>query len=549
MAVPQLSFGSGQVINPYTSLQDALGKSGMLAQTMIAKDMAEQQDKADARALEELNMRKSEHQMKVDAVAQAAKEKTAANAYASGLSGVLSGGVVGVEDQKDLGALMNSEAARIRATNPQATDAEVSAKMDDYQKNVLPTMVSKFDRSPEEQLKALRSTNPLGGLSAIAPQTRIALLKEAEAPIEKQQAAAALAANKLEEQKIRAQEALMNRQLSTATQLAIANQGRQTQIDIAKANRENQAAIKEMELKARDHKTIDVLDDQGRPLLLTAAELKQAASEGKSFTLPTPNGNNSSISSNAKGKLNSDKEYTTMSGVTIPNFDLFGHGDTVKAGKYIDEVSGTGWTTKELQTGVNSFNLSTPFWKDRYIDEDNIDTILLPKELKDGSIIPASTAVAINKIRGLSLASDKNGKVKWGGTGKEVTGQELLELGFKKVNGVIVKNDASANTVISNLNKTGALLPSSTEADALYGGPVDPMETDFARRLRVAKAAEAAKLTGGGSLSSLLPIDPYSTVDDNELADINSLLAHRNANNTDVSGNNLIRLLGNKSLK
>ena len=134
---------------------------------------------------DELGMRKTEHQMKLDARDELLKEKTAANNYASGLSSVLSGGVVGVEDQKNLGDLMNSEAARIRATSPQATDAEVAAKMDDYQKSVLPTMVSKFDKSPEEQLKALRGTNPLGGLSAIAPQTRVALLKEAEAPLEK----------------------------------------------------------------------------------------------------------------------------------------------------------------------------------------------------------------------------------------------------------------------------------------------------------------------------------------------------------------------------
>lgn len=533
------SFNGGAVsmpnmVNPFTNLSNLL-----MTEQKLASDEAYKNSM--------LGIQQAEHQMKLDARDELLKEKIAANNYASGLSSVLSGGVVGVEDQKNLGDLMNSEAARIRATSPQATDAEVAAKMDDYQKSVLPTMVSKFDKSPEEQLKALRGTNPLGGLSAIAPQTRIALLKEAEAPIEKQQAAAAAYANKLEEQKIRAQEALMNRQLSTATQLAIANQGRQTQIDIAKANRENQVAMKELELKSKDHKTIDVLDDQGRPLLLTAAELKQAAAEGKSFTLPAP-GNGSGGSSNAKGKLNANKEYTTMSGVTIPDFAVFGHGDTAKAGKYIDKVAGSGWTTKELQTGVDSFNVSTPFWRDRYIDEDNIDTILLPKELKDGSIIPASTAVAISEIRGLSLATDKNGKVKWGGTGKEVTGQELLELGFRKVNGVIVKNDASANTVISNLNKTGALLPSSTKADALYGGPIDPMETDFARRLRVTKAAEAAKATGGNS-SSLLPIDPYSTIDDNELDNINAILSHRNANNTDLSGNNITRLFSNKPLK
>ena len=534
--------GSSQAM---ANAQRGIGQAGQIADSVLDNYRKDETLKLQE---QQLGMQKAEHQMKLDARDELLKEKTAANNYASGLSSVLSGGVVGVEDQKNLGDLMNSEAARIRATSPQATDAEVAAKMNDYQKSVLPTMVSKFDKSPEEQLKALRGTNPLGGLSAIAPQTRIALLKEAEAPIEKQQAAAAAYANKLEEQKIRAQEALMNRQLSTATQLAIANQGRQTQIDIAKANRENQVAMKELELKSKDHKTIDVLDDQGRPLLLTAAELKQAAAEGKSFTLPAPGNGSGGGSSNAKGKLNANKEYTTMSGVTIPDFAVFGHGDTAKAGKYIDKVAGSGWTTKELQTGVDSFNVSTPFWRDRYIDEDNIDTILLPKELKDGSIIPASTAVAISEIRGLSLASDKNGKVKWGGTGKEVTGQELLELGFRKVNGVIVKNDASANTVISNLNKTGALLPSSTKADALYGGPIDPMETDFARRLRVTKAAEAAKAAGGNS-SSLLPIDPYSTIDDNELDNINAILSHRNANNTDLSGNNITRLLSNKPLK
>ena len=73
--------GNGHVVNPYTALQDALGKSGMLAQNMIAKDMAEQQDKADARALEELNMRKAEHQMKVDAEKRALEELANTKAF------------------------------------------------------------------------------------------------------------------------------------------------------------------------------------------------------------------------------------------------------------------------------------------------------------------------------------------------------------------------------------------------------------------------------------------------------------------------------------
>lgn len=66
MAGPQLNFGGTTVVNPYESLINVLGKNGALAQTMIAGDEAKRHDQDRLLRQQQLDMQKTEHQMKVD---------------------------------------------------------------------------------------------------------------------------------------------------------------------------------------------------------------------------------------------------------------------------------------------------------------------------------------------------------------------------------------------------------------------------------------------------------------------------------------------------
>ena len=174
------SFNGGAVaipemINPFKNLSNLL-----LAEQKQATDEAYKN--------EVLGMQKAEHQMKVDAVAQAAKEKEAANRYADVLGAATSGNVIGVPDQKILGeqvAAMGEKAQAAYASGNKGLGDEIVAQQESYVNSVLPKMTKAYKANPEAQLQVLRGTNPLGGTADLAPQTRLALLKEAEAPIEK----------------------------------------------------------------------------------------------------------------------------------------------------------------------------------------------------------------------------------------------------------------------------------------------------------------------------------------------------------------------------
>ena len=164
-----------QLINPFTNARNAI-----LTDEKLAADEAYKQQM--------LGMQQAEHQMKVDAVAQAAKEKEAANKYADALGAATSGNVIGMPDQKALGervALLGSQADAARLAGDTTTQNKLIAEQQSYINGVLPKMTKAYEASPEAQLQVLRGTNPLGGTADLAPQTRLALLKEAEAPIEK----------------------------------------------------------------------------------------------------------------------------------------------------------------------------------------------------------------------------------------------------------------------------------------------------------------------------------------------------------------------------
>lgn len=145
-----------------TSINNMIEKDRIDAERLAAKERAD--------AL--FSMQKEDHQMKVDDNKAKILEKSTANEYAKQLESALSGNVVGLQDQKALTAISMD-----KDLSPEAKAAKIDA--------LLPQMTKSYEKSPEAQLQVLRSTNPLGGLGAINPQTRVALLKEAEAPLEK----------------------------------------------------------------------------------------------------------------------------------------------------------------------------------------------------------------------------------------------------------------------------------------------------------------------------------------------------------------------------
>lgn len=158
------------------TLQEAMagasGFTGALGKLGTDINAIDEAARLKARQDELFNMQKAEHQMKVDDVKQKLLEKEQANRYASVLAAATSGNVVGLDDQAKLVAI---------AQNTKLTPEQQATKIE----NLLPAMTKAYEKSPEEQLKVIRASNPLGGLADINPATRIALLKEAEAPMEK----------------------------------------------------------------------------------------------------------------------------------------------------------------------------------------------------------------------------------------------------------------------------------------------------------------------------------------------------------------------------
>ena len=211
MAISKLDFARGHVVNPLDSIGDDLLKFGS------SLNQQEKDRLAAERQNELLAMQKQEQQMKVDAVAQAAKEKQAANTYADVLGAATSGNVVGLADQKLLGdkvSALGDQATAAYAGGDKVLGDKLVAEQESYINSVLPKMTKAYEASPEAQLQVLRGTNPLGGTADLAPQTRLALLKEAEAPIEKMQATNAAYAAKLEEAKVRAAERAHDKSLA-----------------------------------------------------------------------------------------------------------------------------------------------------------------------------------------------------------------------------------------------------------------------------------------------------------------------------------------------
>ena len=473
MAISRLDFARGHVVNPLDSIGDDLLKFGnSLHQQEKDRLAAERQN-------ELLAMQKQEHQMKVDAVAQAAKEKQAANTYADVLGAATSGNVVGLADQKLLGdkvGALGDQAAAAYAGGDKVLGDKLVAEQESYINSVLPKMTKAYEASPEAQLQVLRGTKPLGGTADLAPQTRLALLKEAEAPIEKMQATNAAYAAKLEEAKIRAAERAHDKSLAA-----------QQAMVLAKFNADNRMEIAKMQQAGKTNKdpndAMTILATvNGEEILMSPNKIEEARGKGAKITAmrkigtdPDGESGGGSGGSGGDGKASTKYENGVLSvgGVRIPDQDaslfgihIAGRGDTRTTARTVENLLGLGYKAKNIQEALDKQNLDM----DNKLSVDNVDNVLPPMQLEDGTVIPASTALSIQEKLGKDLIVDSKGKLAFSGAKRSLTKDDLKELGFAERSGAVLPPEGAGGVLgAPGATPTPTVLPKPTQSSIGQG--------------------------------------------------------------------------------
>ena len=468
------SFNGGAVampemINPFKNLSNLL--------------LAEQKQADDAAYKNEmLGMQRADQQMKLEAVAQAAKEKEAANKYADVLGAATSGNVIGVPDQKILGeqvAAMGEKAQAAYASGNKGLGDEITAQQESYINSVLPKMTKAYEASPEAQLQVLRGTNPLGGTGDLAPQTRLALLKEAEAPIEKIQATNAAHAAKLEEAKIRAAERAHDKALAAQQAMILAKFNADNRMEIAKMQQEGKVTK-----DPNDAMTI-LATVNGEEILMSPNQVEKTRNSGAKITAmrvigTDPDGESGGGNGGSGGGNKASTKYEngvlSIGGVRIPDQDatlfgmhIAGRGDTRTTAKTVEGLLGLGYKAKNVQEALDKQSLDM----DNKLDVSNVDSVLPPMQLADGTVMPASTALVIQEKLGKDLIVDSKGKLAFSGAKRSLTKDDLKELGFAERGGVVLPPSSSAvNEVLGTpgASTTSTVLPTPAQAQpSIYG--------------------------------------------------------------------------------
>ena len=466
-----------------------LGALGTMAGSLV--DSAAKQAEIDRKAAADKRA-EAEHQMKVDAVALAAKEKKAANEYADMLGAATSGNVVSLADQKLLGdkiGTLGDQATAAYTAGDKALGDKLVAEQESYINSVLPKMTKAYEASPEAQLQVLRGTNPLGGTADLAPQTRIALLKEAEAPIEKTQAANAAHAAKLEEAKVRAAERAHDKALAAQQAMILAKFNADSRMEIAKMQQEGKA-----NKDPNDAMTI-LATVNGEEILMSPNQIEKARNSNAKITAmrkvgtdPDGEAGGGGGSSGGSGKASTKYENGVLNigGVRIPDQDaslfglhITGRGDTKTTANTVENLLGLGYKANNIQEALDKQSLDM----DNKLDVSNVDSVLPPMQLADGTVMPASTALAIQEKLGKDLIVDNKGKLAFSGAKRALTKDDLKELGFAERGGVVLPPEG-ANGVFGAPATT--VLPKPVQP-SIYG-----QGQDLAAKIK----AEEDKLVG-----------------------------------------------------
>ena len=424
MAIARLDFNRGQVTNPTADFGDSLLKLGEQFRQL------EQQSIVNERAEKQLQMQQAAEDRAAEQFGILKNEKVAANEYAKALRSATDGNVVSVQDQAKLAAISQDQ-----SLTPEQRANVIG--------NVLPAMTKRYEASPDSQLQVLRSVTAPANVN---PATGMALLKEAEQPIEKMQALNAAHAAKLEEEKVRAAERLQQQNMLYGLQLGIKNAEIAGRREEAKLNRDNQIALKEREYNAPTY-TAEV---DGTNKVLSPNQLMEAQKTGATITnlakIGTPHGDGSSGSGSGggtgkKGSVLPEGAIESSAGLVVKNQGVLGGvGDQQKTARIGDAAVVGGYKKEEVQRGIN--NQEVLEW-DAGLNEGNIDKFLPPKMLADGSIIPASVVSQLPELLNQKMYSDNNGKLKLTKGDRALTSEDLEKLGFKKV----LKKDDKGATV------------------------------------------------------------------------------------------------------
>lgn len=432
MALPQwnqvgVNFsGSGQ------SMANATRNIGNVGD--IANSMINQKSKEDELALrnQQLSMQQAAENRANEQFGILKDEKNAANQYAGLLRSATDGNVVGIQDQAKLAAISQDS-----SLTPEQRANVIG--------NVLPTMTKKYEVNPDSQLQVLRSMN---APSNINPATGIALLKEAEQPMEKMQALNASHAAKLQEEKMRADERLQQQKMMYGLQSAMKNAEIASRTTEGRLNRENQMALKKYESTLPAY-TGDV---EGVNKVLTPNDLMRIQTEGGTVSnllkigghAPSDgsSGSGTGGTHSKKGSTPVEGSIETASGITIPKQGILGFtGDQEETARVSDKLVASGYNKDEVQRAVNT--QGTLNW-DAGLKTGNIDKFLPPKVLGDGTLISPSIAVQMSDMLGKEIYSDKAGKLKFTKGNRELTSDDVEKLGFRKIAG---KDDKGNKTV------------------------------------------------------------------------------------------------------
>lgn len=418
MAMPQwnqvgVNFGgSGQSM---ANASRSIGNVGDIANSIIG-----QKNREDELALrtQQLGMQQAAENRAAEQFGILKDEKTAANQYAGLLRSATDGNVVGLQDQAKLAAISQDQ-----SLTPEQRANVIG--------NVLPAMNKRYEVSPEAQLQVLRGMN---APSNINPATGIALLKEAEQPMEKMQALNAAHIAKLSEEKMRADERLQQQKMMYGLQAGLKNAeiaGRATE---GKLNRENQMALKAYESGLPAY-TGEI---DGISKVLTPNDLIRIQKEGGTVSNllkigghSTAEGGTSGSGKGKKGGTPEEGSIETASGITVPKQGILGFtGDQEETARVSDKLVAAGYNKDEVQRAVNT--QGTLSW-DAGLKSGNVDKFLPPKVLGDGTLIAPSIAVQMSDMLGKQIYSDKSGKIKFTKGNRELTSSDLETLGFKSI--------------------------------------------------------------------------------------------------------------------
>lgn len=572
----QANFGSSN--QAMANAQRGIGGMSDTASTILNQQLQQdasarqeqqlklQQD-ANARADQQLKMQQREEQFKVDSRAEAAK-------YLKNINSATQPGLLGIDDQTKLGQTV--AAIGQQAAEGKISPEEAQRQQKAYVDSVLPSMQKSFAAQGPKGTVGLM--NSIGyDATKIDPLVASTLLDKVQQPYEK----AIDRKDQLDNHM-----AVLKEQNAKA--IALQNLANQQAVDLE--NLRNTNAIGKETFY--DPKTGTSLS--GRELLklptaeqnkyITSTGAMQLATLGKTdpyrdkvFFAVNADGDISGtgampyaqaaayVKSNPDTKLYDSSTYEKEFGggghsggsgsggkkggggaggaeaAITDNSDLWdriGTGDAQTALKTTKWLLATGISDSDVKKAQNTSALKgSGLFRDRTFRPGDVDEQGLTIKAKDGTTVPAGTYITAAEQMGATLQLDKKGGYSLAfpkkPDGTEVTQQDII----KKI-----KDDEKLSVMNALMGKSSAVLPpvSSTVTD-----PV--LEDMISRQQGIVGTPKPILPQSNTPYTPILPDAGIKDVSQEEIDNLNAMLAQRNANNTKAT--NLPRLLQGNPLR